>query len=767
MTTLNKALRIIVSCVIAIFAATPQLGRAASEASKQWAQKAYVAYYGRPADPGGLEYWAVRMDAEGGSLASIIGAFGDSDEFKRRYGGLTDAQLVTKIYQQTLGRDPDAGGLTWYVGELQAGRKTLQTITLDIMNGATTAPDATVVANRLIIANAYAEEVSRGCRYGREQDGAALLSAVSSESSTVASTIAAIGTWCKWGFRPSFAGEWVPVPASEIEVGDTGNVVDFHGLIRFDPNQEYGVVTAGWAFRGWNPATTVPHTVTMAVFAPNGADGLSLATPAYVVDAKTSGAGSIIVADFNGDGRDDILLLAHNESPLVATASTAYLSKADGTFAKSTLSDRVMAHDAELYYIDGAPTVVASTFQPGDHDQTYSFRNGAFQVSRPPNLGRLIGSSSIVGAFGPSGRLALVQGDQCINFHPETGYCESRNIAVYDFDGVDVTSNEPRQIIVPYLSTLPQYANYVSLMGPGATHVPRLWAEDMNQDGYPDLLAVTSMWHADKQDSPSALQVLINRKDGTFGDMTATLNPEMALTIEGLETTASRVDLDGSGINSYLASGGISTSGSDRHAAFLLLNDGTGRLYVALHDVFPQLAAEVALFLKGYYVERPDRWAPEYTDSPRVWKFIGVPQRDGTLNYLAYWATAGRIVSASSAELTHTVASMVNLPIHYNPKTAFIRNVTISDRNGSMRMRTWAGDDVIYDKNAAATARIDGGLGSNKCVYSGNYGNYTITKNSDGTYTVVTSGGSSYPALRDTLVNIQTLQFADRTLSLN
>jgi uncharacterized repeat protein (TIGR02543 family) len=79
--------------------------------ARNYVQKAYVAYYGRPADPSGLDYWAVRMDAEGGSLNAIIQAFGTSAEFNRRYGGMTNTQLVTKIYQQTLGRDPDPTGL--------------------------------------------------------------------------------------------------------------------------------------------------------------------------------------------------------------------------------------------------------------------------------------------------------------------------------------------------------------------------------------------------------------------------------------------------------------------------------------------------------------------------------------------------------------------------------------------------------------------------------------------------------------------------------
>ena len=61
------------------------------------------------------------MDNEGGSLSSIIAAFGKSDEFNQRYGGLTYTALVTKIYRQALGRDPDPAGLSWYVGETNGG----------------------------------------------------------------------------------------------------------------------------------------------------------------------------------------------------------------------------------------------------------------------------------------------------------------------------------------------------------------------------------------------------------------------------------------------------------------------------------------------------------------------------------------------------------------------------------------------------------------------------------------------------------------------
>jgi hypothetical protein len=164
--------------------------------SRGYVQRVYVAYYGRPADPAGLNYWAARMDSEGQSLNAIIGAFGYSDEFNRRYGGLTKTQLVTKIFQQTLARDPDPAGLNWYVGELQAGRRTLQSITLDVLNGATTTPDSTVVANKLDVANHYTGKVATGCAYGSEQTGVASLTSVTSDFATAIASIAATETRC-------------------------------------------------------------------------------------------------------------------------------------------------------------------------------------------------------------------------------------------------------------------------------------------------------------------------------------------------------------------------------------------------------------------------------------------------------------------------------------------------------------------------------------------------------------------------------------------
>jgi hypothetical protein len=84
-----------------------------------------------------------------------------------------------------------------------------------------------------------------------------------------------------------------------------------------------------------------------------------------------------------------------------------------------------------------------------------------------------------------------------------------------------------------------------------------------------------------------------------------------------------------------------------------------------------------------------------------------------------------------------------------------------------MLMRTWAGNDVFYDTNAnSKPTKIDGGLGTNKVIYSGSSALYSVTRNSNGSSTVI-SNNSAPIQVNDTLTNIQQIQFTDKTISLN
>ena len=66
------------------------------------------------------------------------------------------------------------------------------------------------------------------------------------------------------------------------------------------------------------------------------------------------------------------------------------------------------------------------------------------------------------------------------------------------------------------------------------------------------------MWSQTARDFPVALQVLINKGDGTFTDVTETLNPDMKLMTAEMDYHPQFLDLDNSGIETLLFSGSLS-----------------------------------------------------------------------------------------------------------------------------------------------------------------------------------------------------------------
>lgn len=128
------------------------------DANQALVQDAYIAYYGRPAEPAGLNFWTGRLLEAGGSLDGIIEAFGLSDEYERRFAGLDDAAFVEQMFLQLFERVPDEAGLQFYVDWLQQGVRTRQTMALDILFGAE-GDDVEVLGQKRRVAEAYLASV--------------------------------------------------------------------------------------------------------------------------------------------------------------------------------------------------------------------------------------------------------------------------------------------------------------------------------------------------------------------------------------------------------------------------------------------------------------------------------------------------------------------------------------------------------------------------------------------------------------------------------
>jgi serralysin len=66
---------------------------------------------------------------EGGAqLVDVAGGFIAAPEFTATYGALDDAQFVTQLYRNVLGREPEPEGLAYHVARLQSGASRAQVL---------------------------------------------------------------------------------------------------------------------------------------------------------------------------------------------------------------------------------------------------------------------------------------------------------------------------------------------------------------------------------------------------------------------------------------------------------------------------------------------------------------------------------------------------------------------------------------------------------------------------------------------------------------
>lgn len=80
--------------------------------------RAYRATFLRDPDLGGLRYWLRRRTDGDLRLAAITEHFASSSEFRRRYGSLSNTAFVAQVYRNVFGRELDPSGRTHWVGKL-------------------------------------------------------------------------------------------------------------------------------------------------------------------------------------------------------------------------------------------------------------------------------------------------------------------------------------------------------------------------------------------------------------------------------------------------------------------------------------------------------------------------------------------------------------------------------------------------------------------------------------------------------------------------
>lgn len=122
----------------------------------------YVTYYGRSPDQGGLEYWVTQGEA-GVTLETMAVGFASVQESKTKYPYLVNPNtsdptaFVTSIYKNSFGRDPEPGGLAFWVNELKTkGSGQAPTFILTVLLNAQ-GTDFTALQNKADVAKRFSD----------------------------------------------------------------------------------------------------------------------------------------------------------------------------------------------------------------------------------------------------------------------------------------------------------------------------------------------------------------------------------------------------------------------------------------------------------------------------------------------------------------------------------------------------------------------------------------------------------------------------------
>ncbi|MBL1266195.1 MAG: DUF4214 domain-containing protein [Halomonas sp.] len=122
--------------------------------------KMYIAYYQRPADPEGLQYWVNQLE-QNGDWSAVSAAFAASPENEALYGGLSRAQVIAEIYQSAFNREAAQSEIDFWA----SSEFSLTDLSFAIVNGAQN-DDLATINNKVAYSAELADIVGNNANYG-------------------------------------------------------------------------------------------------------------------------------------------------------------------------------------------------------------------------------------------------------------------------------------------------------------------------------------------------------------------------------------------------------------------------------------------------------------------------------------------------------------------------------------------------------------------------------------------------------------------------
>lgn len=95
-------------------------------------QELYVAYFSRPADPAGLNFWASQLQAGAVNSQAISASFARSGEYRSKYEGMNNRAIVNEVYENLFSRTAEKAGIDYWAAALDNGNITIDDMVTQI-----------------------------------------------------------------------------------------------------------------------------------------------------------------------------------------------------------------------------------------------------------------------------------------------------------------------------------------------------------------------------------------------------------------------------------------------------------------------------------------------------------------------------------------------------------------------------------------------------------------------------------------------------------
>ena len=265
------------------------------------------------------------------------------------------------------------------------------------------------------------------------------------------------------------------------------------------------VVVSGWLFSNYSFANNPVKIYKLSV------DGGGTDVTTQVLGTGIVASTHIpLVADFNGDGIDDIFLPGFFDTPVGEGPSYAYISRR-GTIHKETIIPNLTwSHDATAVDIDndGDIDIINSTGKMwlNDGQGNFTFKDHSWQTSAY----WMNGNGVCVGDFNRSGRKQVVITDLSI----DAWAGPIADSAIFELDS-NLNTSARYYLPAPILdrsSTVEKSHDYTCRVA------------DLNNDGLDDIIVFSRPWASARNDiwtKERYIQVLINRGNFVFDDSTS------------------------------------------------------------------------------------------------------------------------------------------------------------------------------------------------------------------------------------------------------